>query len=523
MFKPTLVFASIFACLQATAQNAAPVISNITALADTVFHKLNITFSVSDTENDNLEIFLSVSADSGISYPYNTSNAAGHIGFPVTPGTGRRIEWYYPDSLSGMLPRLSVKLVADDHQAVDIQQIVNQVDTARLKQNLQFIEGIRHRLTDSTHLQAVQDSIYKAFQRYGLQARKHEVLFDSAYTGKNIIGRKGGAVNNTRTYIFDGHYDTVDDSPGADDNGSAIAAMLEVLRVLSPLHLQNTVEFISFDLEEAGLVGSRAFVRNGIQPFEDIAGVINADMIGYYSNQPNSQTVPAGFDLIFPALYARLVADSFRANFIISSANDSSVGLLTLFESMAAQYVPDLLVGSIQVPGNGEFIPDSRRSDHAAFWDSGYVALHVSDGAETRNPNYHGPNDVGNTINYNFMGNVTKAITATLLNLTAPLHADVQAVPVAADPASGIRQMQESSCRVWLYPNPTEGRFKIMAENCNAEQMKFNVYTIEGKLVWQSAVNPGQEVDLTGALRPGYYRMERSNLKENQGPLIIIR
>ncbi|MES2620444.1 MAG: M28 family peptidase, partial [Bacteroidota bacterium] len=351
LFKSVIVFACVISCLHTTAQNAIPVISNITALADTVFHKLNITFNVTEAENENLEIFLGVSADSGISYPYNTANATGHIGFPVSAGSNRHIEWYYPDSLSAMLPRLSVKLTANDRYAIDIQQIVNQIDTARLRQNLQFIEGIRHRLTDSTHLKIVQDSIYKAFQRYGLQARKHDVLFNSAYTGKNIIGRKPGAVNDTRTYIFDGHYDTVDDSPGADDNGSAIAAMLEVLRVISPLPLQNTIEFIGFDLEEAGLVGSETFVQNGIQSYENIAGVINADMIGYYSTVPYSQTIPAGFDLIFPALYSRLVADSFRANFIISSANDSSVGLLSLFESMAAQYVPGLLVGSIQIPG----------------------------------------------------------------------------------------------------------------------------------------------------------------------------
>ncbi|MES2622142.1 MAG: T9SS type A sorting domain-containing protein, partial [Bacteroidota bacterium] len=238
---------------------------------------------------------------------------------------------------------------------------------------------------------------------------------------------------------------------------------------------------------------------------------------------PYSQTIPAGFDLIFPALYSRLMADSFRANFIISSANDSSVGLLTLFESMAAQYVPGLLVGSIQIPGNGEFIPDSRRSDHAAFWDSGYVALHVSDGAETRNPNYHGPADVGNTLNYNFMGNVTKAITATLLNLAAPLHADVQAAPVAADPASGIWQIQDSGCRIWLYPNPTEGRFTIMADNCQQEQMNFSIYSIEGKLVWQSAFYSGQQVDLTGSIQPGCYMMEVGNLKNNSFGKVIVK
>jgi len=81
----------------------------------------------------------------------------------------------------------------------------------------------------------------------------------------------------------------VDDSPGADDDGSAIAAELEILRVISPLDLKNTVEFIGFDLEEAGLAGSRAYVVNGIKPYEEIAGLINMDMISYYSMQANSQ------------------------------------------------------------------------------------------------------------------------------------------------------------------------------------------------------------------------------------------
>ncbi len=493
----------------AIAQNNAPVLSNVQAFADTVLHKLTVSYDVSDNENDSLEVFLSVSSDLGVTFPYITSNAVSDIGYPVIPGAGKHIYWDYPDSLSYRLSDLAVKITATDHFGYDIQQIVDQVDTNRLKQNLQFIEGIRHRSTGNIHLQETRDSLSAIFNRYGLQTRVHSFQYLGNYTGKNIIGRKPGEGNVTRTYIVDGHYDTVSSSPGADDNGSSIAGMLEIIRIISGLPLGNSVEFIGFDLEEAGLSGSKAFVADGILSEEDIAGVINTDMIGYYTETPYSQTVPAGFELVFPDLYARLVADSFRGNFIISTANTNSRHLMVLFDTMATRYVPELLVGSIQVPGNGELIQDSRRSDHAAFWDSGYYALHISDGAETRNPNYHSPNDISSTVNYRFMSNITKAVLATLLELARPLHAHARQVNVTARAYSEVLELENEGCRLIVSPNPSNGNLRVTTVDCGEKQVQLKIFSSEGKLIWQSS-DSEQEINimLGNTQLSGFYIIE---------------
>src|ERR1035437_5467872 len=118
--KPILSFLCIFLYLSAFSQNSVPVISNITALTDTVSHILTVKYDVADAENDNMEIYLQMSADSGFTYPFNGSNATGDIGFPVTQGTGKKIRWNYPDSLNALLPLFCIKLTADDHVAIDI-------------------------------------------------------------------------------------------------------------------------------------------------------------------------------------------------------------------------------------------------------------------------------------------------------------------------------------------------------------------------------------------------------------------
>jgi len=516
------VLSQLVFCISIQAQNSPPVLSNITALADTILHKLTVTYDVSDAENDSLEIFLNASTNGGLYFPYNTSNATGDVGFPVTTGTGKRIVWYYPDSLSLMLPSFIAKLAADDHASgISIQQIIEQIDSNRLKQNVQLLEGIRHRTTGATHLEAVRDSLLARFQQYDLETRIHQFPYNN-YTGENIIGKKSSAVNDTRTYIVDGHYDTVDDSPGADDNASALAGILEIARVLAPLQLTSAVEFIGFDLEEQSLLGSEAFVPGGIQPDEKIAGVFNMDMIGYFSNQPFSQTLPQGFDIIFPDLYAELVANDFRANFIISTANTNSNSLLFLFDSMATQYVPDLLVGNISVPGNGTIIADSRRSDHAAFWDAGYKALHLSDGAETRNPYYHGPADTIGTLNFTFMHQITQAVAASLLHLSPPAHADIEIVQVTGDPASSITKIEMGDCNILLSPNPTSGSFKISAADCGTETMQVKLISVEGKTIWEGQLHAGKELEFTESILPGYYFVEARNSGKSYLEKIVV-
>jgi hypothetical protein len=511
MTKRNIVFSILLMLigLPVFSQNNVPVITNLQAVADTVFHKLTVTYDVADTENDNLEIFLNASVDGGVNFMFDADSAQGDIGYPVTPGTGKTIIWYYPDSLTQFIASFKAKLTANDRYVPNIQQIVDMVDTNNLKQNLQFIAGIRHRATGAAHLQFVRDTVLNIFSLYGMQTRQHDIPSGS-YTGKNLVGKKTGLVNNNKTYIVSGHYDTVNDSPGADDNGSALAGMLEIARIITQFNLRNTVQFIGFDLEEAGLQGSIKYAENDIQPDEKIACLINMDMIGYYTDVPNTQTVPNGFSLVFPDLYAELVANQFRGNFILSTANNYSNEMNLLFDTLAAQYVPSLLVGPIEVPGNGELIPDARRSDHAAFWDAGYMALHISDGAETRNPNYHSPTDVPDSVNYTFMGNVTKAVLATLVSLVQPIHAGMEEVQVQPDPHSSVWEIGKTRCTISVSPNPADGKISINTANCGNEPMNVKIISAEGKIIFTEKIKAQEKLqfNLADVHASSYYIVE---------------
>ena len=96
------------------------------------------------------------------------------------------------------------------------------------------------------------------------------------------------------------------EAPGADDNGTAIAGMLEAMRILSGFSFRNSLRFIGFDLEEPGLKGSIRYVSSSIPDYEEIGGVLNMEMIGYTCEEPNCQTVPFGFNLLFPEAYDSL-------------------------------------------------------------------------------------------------------------------------------------------------------------------------------------------------------------------------
>lgn len=448
----------------ASGQNALPTLIIDNAMVDTLLHRITVHYSVFDDQSSQVEVSLSLSTDGGTSYPFSALDATGDVGFPVTVGAGKSVVWAYPDTLQFSLSNLRVLLAADDHDVFDIQSIIDQVDTLNLLQSLEWVQGIRHRTTGLQHLTHVRDSLVQIFSDHGLTTRLHNVPYNGGYNGKNVVGRKPGLVYNGSTYILDGHYDTVSQSPGADDNASAWAGLLEILRIIAPFRFKHTVEFIAFDLEEAGLQGSLRYVQDGILPYEDIAGVINADMIGYYTEVPNSQTFPAGMEQFYPDLFAQLAANEFRGNFIISTPNTYSMPLANAFDSLAAIYVPDLMIGTVQIPGNGELVPDARRSDHANFWDAGYRALHLSDGADSRNPNYHSATDTLGTLHFPFMAKVTKAMLALILHLAQPVHADTISAHVAIDPEMGLGQTRSNPCALHTAPNPTNGCIKLWAD-----------------------------------------------------------
>jgi Zn-dependent M28 family amino/carboxypeptidase len=208
--------------------------------------------------------------------------------------------------------------------------------------------------------------------------------------------------------IVAAHYDSTPDSPGADDNASAVAALMELADALGPLldgpgpwHAR--IQLAAYDQEECGLLGSAAHAAVVKEP---LRGMISLEMLGYVDRNPGSQHLPAHLVGQYPDV----------ANFIGVVGNDASQPLLG--EVVAGfKLVPHLPVEALAVPGRGEELPESRMSDHASFWDRDLPALMVTDTSFLRNPHYHRPGDLPETLDYRFLARVTAGVQTAVYRL----------------------------------------------------------------------------------------------------------
>lgn len=496
----------LFPLCSVFAQNQPPHITNLTVVSDTVNKKIQITFDLSDAENDTVEITVGLSDDGGETYLATFTNPTGDIGFPVTPGTGKQIEISYDPGIV-FIGNYHVRVVADDHNVPDIADIVAQVDSMRMFNDLSFIASdIRHYQTNPTHLEAVKNFIEARFNSSGLQTYRQPFTLEN-YSAHNIIGRLPGMKDESVTYIIDAHFDSVEDAPGADDNGSGVAGVLEAMQVLSQYQFEHSIKFIGFDFEEStptlGLHGSREYVTNGVKSYEQPEGAFNYEMIGYYSEAPNSQQIPAGFNIAFPAQYNAVVADSFRGNFVVNTSNEASSALMDVYASKAAQYVPGLKVISVELPFNGILTPDFLRSDHASFWTAGQKALMLTDGANFRNLNYHTPADTVGALNFTFMSNIVKATVASICEL-----AKIQHSTSATKQVDGPVQVREISKDCDLNVSyGWQGTSLFLSASCETGAWSaLQVYNSEGRLVTTFSIAPGtQKIRLPAHLSAGVY------------------
>lgn len=207
--------------------------------------------------------------------------------------------------------------------------------------------------------------------------------------------------------IIAAHYDTVQGSPGADDNASGLAVMLEVARRLGDVPLNWAVRFIALCLEEEELLGSLAYALHLKATDQEIRGAIVLECVGFTCTDEGSQLTPPGLPIMVPT----------TGNFLGIVGNRASAGLATSIEHAANQRVPDLKTVSFLVPGQGESFPDTRRSDHAAFWQHGYPAVMLTDTANFRNPHYHRPTDTLDTLDLAFVDQVARAVAEAVRHL----------------------------------------------------------------------------------------------------------
>jgi hypothetical protein len=245
--------------------------------------------------------------------------------------------------------------------------------------------------------------------------------------GQNVVARLQGSSASTNIVVIGAHLDTEnnvvadpsDDTPGADDNASGIASLLELARILSNVQPTTSIEFVAFTMHESSWnlninSGSIVYVADLVSRSITVDGMIKLGTIGYttaiqptvfFSDPPCSTITPEG------------VA---TGDFVAATANADSAPLAATFRANAATYVPGFPTVSGVFAGDADCFRRAQDSDHYRFWLQDWQAILVGDTGPFRNPNYHLPSDTADTLDYEFMGNVTRVTLATVLDVAGP-------------------------------------------------------------------------------------------------------
>jgi Zn-dependent M28 family amino/carboxypeptidase len=244
-----------------------------------------------------------------------------------------------------------------------------------------------------------------AFERAGLVVREQPYEYEGRSVA-NLIAELPGAASADVPYIVGAHYDSVVGTPGADDNASGIAVMLELARAAARKPPRVPLRFVAFTLEEPPThatrhQGSRVFVDALTKTGQRVAGAVILEMVGL-------TTPKQGYPL-----FLKWLGYPDAGNFVgVVGNRDSRTLGRTVVDAMRGN--PTLPVESLFVWFDGWIIFDTRLSDHAPFWDAGLPALMVTDTAYFRNENYHGPGDRAETLDYAFMAELVRSLELAL-------------------------------------------------------------------------------------------------------------
>lgn len=225
----------------------------------------------------------------------------------------------------------------------------------------------------------------------------------AAHTWNNFIVDLPGTELPKEVLILSCHFDAAPNAPGADDDGTGVAALLEIARVLKDQPMRRSVRLIFFNLEEVGLKGSTEHVRayKARATGETVIGMVSLEMLGYFSDAPGSQKSPIGkIEGVFdpPTVGDFIGIAGVKSHQSFSRRFDQELRASEpRLKTVLADFVPI-------AP------PDFLRSDHAPFLLSGMPAIMLTDTSNFRNPNYHKPTDTVETIDQDRFVQVIRAV-----------------------------------------------------------------------------------------------------------------
>ena len=268
--------------------------------------------------------------------------------------------------------------------------------------------GERH--TRRPHsLAAAARYIESAFAQAGCEARRqcYEV---EGMVCMNLEVEHRGVDCADEIVLVGAHYDTVEGTPGADDNASGVAALIEIARLLRGRRLRRTVRCVAFVNEEAPffysrMMGSGVYANAARARGDDITVMLSLEMLGYYSGRPGSQRYPPFLRYFYPD----------RGNFIafVSDLRSRSA-LARVHDAFRSQCAfPSARLASPAI------VPGVSWSDQLSFWRAGYPAVMVTDTSFYRYPHYHLATDTPEKLDFQSMSQVTLGLAEAVTLLAS--------------------------------------------------------------------------------------------------------
>lgn len=295
-------------------------------------------------------------------------------------------------ALAGGLPFLSRPCYGKDMDKDEIRR--------RLLNHLQYlsVELGERCIFRPQNLKAAENYVAREFESLGYAVRRQPFICQRVEVA-NVIA---GDPDPRGYYLLGAHFDTVAGTPGADDNASGVAVLLEVARLTQGDPTHKPWAFVGFTTEEPPVfftpyMGSRVYAKRARKNRENLLGMLCLESVGYFVDEPDSQYIP---------LPLKFLGYSTTGNYLGLVGNRPSRPLLNELER-ALRAGCSLPMATLTVPLGGSLIPETRLSDHANFWDEGFRAVMLTDTAFLRNPNYHAPTDTIDTLDLDAMVELT--------------------------------------------------------------------------------------------------------------------
>lgn len=290
-------------------------------------------------------------------------------------------------------------------EAVEIQKAQEE----RLREDVKILTSTKkpRNFKNLDTLREIVSFIREEFEDTTTNVELHSFRINDGPEYQNVIASFGP--RDADRFIIGAHYDVYGDYPGADDNASGVAAILEIARLLKKekTKLKNRIDLVAFALEEPPFfasadMGSAHYAKKIHGEKAKVKMMLALDMIGYFSSKPDSQERPFPLQALYPS----------TGDFISVVGGLTHIKDVQKVKKLMTSGSPDLNVESIAAPIS---ISGVDFSDHRNLWEYGYPGLMITDTAFYRNPNYHTARDKIDTLDFKNMTRVVQALYYTAL------------------------------------------------------------------------------------------------------------